>query len=173
MCCIMQVRTNCPDLMDEALREWAADTQPPNGPWAVLKSECVFLNAEKGRGRAVFTLEGSGHHVSPESWVAAVKGVTTLYNWGLKLNYDAVMTADDFAPLWVAEQLSDPCPDRTVGEGGHAIDLTAFCWAAGPMGVLKAEAMVMSDRQERVGRDNGCTCGCNDDCGDESRVREG
>lgn len=189
MCCLMRVSTNNSSLMDEAMREWSKDTYYDGGLVNVFKGVGVGLEAIRGSAQAVFSLNGAGHGCSPESWVAAVKGVTTLYNWGLRLtstkDADPSFGVLGSVPRWTAEHMSEPCEESIVGENGHAIDLTLFCWASAPMGLLKAEAMVISDRREKVETpvdefrsrvrdvlteydEPACVCGCNDDCGEES-----
>ncbi len=167
MCCMMQVTTNYAALMDEAMREWSKDTYHHRGPYGALKEEGVALQAERGGAAAVFKLDGHGHFTSPESWVAAVKGVVTLYNWGLKLNTPSL--SSDVGARWTLEHLGQPCPQRIVANNGHAVDLSLFCYGGAPMGLNKAESMVMDDHKERhEGDEDECSCGCNDNCGEET-----
>lgn len=162
MCCVMQITTNFASLMDEAIRLWSEDTYHPSGPYQALKEKGVTLEAELGAAHAVFSLTGIGHDTSPESWVAAVKGVVTLYNWGLKLNQP-----DPDVARWTLEHLGEPCEQRVVADSGHPVDLTLFCRGGAPMGLGKAEAAVIDEHNERHGADE-CICGCNDNCGAET-----
>ncbi len=161
MCCIMQIATSSATLMEEAMEAWTKDTHHEGGPAAVLREEGVKLDWRQGGAIASFNLTGTGHHTSPESWVAAVKGMVTLYNWGVKLNPDSPSPESGRwhgQSRWVAEQLGQPCAQRIVGENGHPIDLQMLCWGGAPMGPMKAQSMVMDEQ----GDDDECACGCND-----------
>lgn len=171
MCCMMQITTNSAKLMDEAVDEWAKDTYHPRGPYQALREEGVTFHHDSGQPGAVFTLTGNGHHTSPASWVAAVKGMVTLYNWGLRLNPDSPSPESGRwhgQARWVAEHLGQPCDQRIVGENGHPIDLQKLCWGGAPMGPMKAQSMVMDEHKERHSLDaDSCSCGCETNCGEE------
>ncbi len=178
MCCMMDITTNSAPLMDEAVQAWSKDTYHPRGPMYALKDEGVTLAHSKGSQTAVFTLTGNGHNTSPESWVAAVKGIVTLYHWGLRLNpskptYQGRIKVADDAARWTLTHLGEPCDKRIVADNGLPVDLSLFCRGGSPMGLGKAESMVMDERVERHENDDDdeCVCGCNDDCGEEPVAR--